>query len=244
MALATDAAVKPTASGLRTGCCVQVIGQENEASSRRLLGQLQKVDSKVLLLNGQTVFVEVARVQAPKDLRKPIEGGDEASFDMLLGPQTSDAVLAEEMSACLFEKGFCVLKVCQSLTDTARAVEVLHALGEDGTLGRLPEEVEEGYLGSCGRGKVMWLDPDKLETVHHQVLRACDQNLSYLASVLQPCSSDALGAAIDERTPALVSLSFDSDEEEDYPQPVADDKLLGDFLGTWRRGLVRVIHFL
>ena len=42
----------------------------------------------------------------------------------------------------------------------------------------------------------------------------------------------------------MLSLSLEEEEEEDYPQPPADDKILGDFLSTWRRGLVRVVQFV
>ena len=70
------------------------------------------------------------------------------------------------------------------------------------------------------------------------------RNLSYLASVLQPFSGDVFQKPIRERTPGLLSLSLEEDEEEDYPQPPADDKVLGDFLSTWRRGLVRLVHFI
>jgi polyketide synthase-associated protein len=65
-----------------------------------------------------------------------------------------------------------------------------------------------------------------------------------LASVLQPFSGDVFEKPIKERTPALLSLSLEEEEEEDYPQPPADDKILGDFLSTWRRGLVRVVQFI
>lgn len=68
--------------------------------------------------------------------------------------------------------------------------------------------------------------------------------MSYLASVLQPFSGDIFQKPIKERTPALLSLSLEEEEEEDYPQPPADDKILGDFLSTWRRGLVRVVQFV
>ena len=33
-------------------------------------------------------------------------------------------------------------------------------------------------------------------------------------------------------------------EEDEYPFPDADDRILGEFLGAWRRTLVRSVHFL
>jgi len=171
------------------------------------------------------------------ELRKPLQGGGPGSFDLVLGPQTNESVLGQEMSQCLFEKGFCVLRLAQS----SEPVKAMKDLAEEGHLGRLPEEVEEGYLGLGGKGRVLWLDPQKS---YHESLVTADQNLSYLASVLQPWSGDLFAKPICERTPALLSLSLEEEEEEDYPAPPADDKVLGDFLSTWRRGLVRLVHFV
>jgi len=163
---------------------------------------------------------------------------------VLIGPKTSDAALAEEISTCVFEKGFCVLKVCQMSKDVGKTLEAVIEAGNEGRLGRLPQEVEEGYLGGGGRGKVAWLDPDEPDMLSDDLLSQNDRNLTRLATIFQPFSEDALGKCIEERTPALVSLSLQDEEEEDYPFPVADDRTLGDFLGTWRRGLLRVVHFM
>lgn len=92
------------------------------------------------------------------ELRKPLQGGGADSFDLVLGPQTSDAILGQEISHCLFEKGFCVLRC---LTSLHGLLETMRDLAEDGQLGRLPEEVEEGYLGLGGKGRILWLDPEK-----------------------------------------------------------------------------------
>lgn len=108
------------------------------------------------------------------DLRKPLQGGGSESFDLVLGPQTSDAVLGEEISQCLFEKGFCVLRLSQD----GAAVKAMQDLAEDGQLGRLPEEVEEGYLGLGGKGRILWLDPESKQNFH-QALVSLDQNLGF-----------------------------------------------------------------
>jgi polyketide synthase-associated protein len=144
----------------------------------------------------------------------------------------------------LYEKGFCVLKLCQDAEAVQKSIDALRDLGSEGRLGRLPQEVEEGYLGAGQKGKVIWLDPEEPDMFHEDTLDANDKNLSYLAQLIQPMSEDSVGCMIDERTPALVSLSLLEDEEDDFPFPMADDKTLGDFLGTWRRGLVRLVHFM
>eukprot|EP00930_Biecheleria_cincta_P053377 TRINITY_DN3882_c0_g1_i1.p1 TRINITY_DN3882_c0_g1~~TRINITY_DN3882_c0_g1_i1.p1 ORF type:complete len:929 (+),score=159.98 TRINITY_DN3882_c0_g1_i1:33-2819(+) len=220
----------------RPGCLVQLKDGR--------LGQLQSCleQSKVFLLDGEIVTASRSELSSPSS-QKPIQGGDEASFDLALGPQTSDEVATQEISQCLFEKGFAVLRLCQPRQIRERAVEAMQRLAEDGTLGRLPEEVEEGYLGLGGKGRVTWLDPDRLD-VETEALHSADQNLSYLASLLQPASGNLFDRMIKERTPALAALSLDIEEEEDYPHPEADDQTLGDFLGTWRRGLVKAVHFM
>jgi len=247
-------AFQPLVNGLRLGSLVQVKGQPEKTGDEQLpdtdgqLGQLvnyvrESNTAEVACINGVTGKFSLQNVQVPPNLQKPGTGGDENSFDILLGPATSSDVLGEEIADCLFEKGFCVLKICQSFTDLEQSAEAVRALGDSGLLGRLPHELEEGYLGAGGRGKVTWLDPDSPD-IKDPLIEQNDQNLSFLASLIQPFSADAIGKIIDERTPALLSLSLQDDEVEDYPHPMANDKMLGDFLGTWRHGAVRALHFM
>lgn len=239
------------ANGLRIGSLVELYdlpgGQTEGGAKDGDLGQLvgyvrEKNEFEVILISGEEVQLAEAHVRVPKDLKK--SGADDSSFDMIIGPKTPDAALAEEIATCIFEKGFCVLKTCQSASAVEKTIQAIKEAGDEGRLGRLPQEVEEGYLGCGSRGKVMWLDPDEPDTVSEELLDTNDRNLSHLAAIFQPFSEDALGKVVEERTPALVSLTLLAEEEEDYPFPMADDKTLGDFLGTWRRGLVRAVHFM
>jgi len=219
------------AAGARDGDLGQLVGYARETD-----------EYEVATISGGQVKLSAKHVQLRGELRK--SGADDTAFDMLIGPRTADSALAEEIATCLFEKGFCVLKLCQSSSDVEKTIQAVKEAGDEGRLGRLPQEVEEGYLGSGSRGKVVWLDPDEPDVVFDELLDLNDRNLSRLAAILQPFSEDALGTCIEERTPALVSLTLLEEEEDDYPYPMADDKTLGDFLGTWRRGLVRVVHFM
>lgn len=56
-----------------------------------------------------------------------------------------------------------------------------------------PQEVEEGYLGVGGRGKVFWMDESRDPDLLHEVLESNDQTLSYLAALFQPFSVDCAG---------------------------------------------------
>eukprot|EP00747_Dinoflagellata_sp_TGD_P153563 gnl/TRDRNA2_/TRDRNA2_177407_c0_seq1.p1 gnl/TRDRNA2_/TRDRNA2_177407_c0~~gnl/TRDRNA2_/TRDRNA2_177407_c0_seq1.p1 ORF type:complete len:948 (+),score=187.45 gnl/TRDRNA2_/TRDRNA2_177407_c0_seq1:82-2925(+) len=239
---------EPLIGGLRIGCLVEVHDLKDDDDL--LNGQFGQIVSCagdkfcVYLVSGQSRYLGPENLKVP-DCKKPGEGGDRNSFDMLIGPQTNDNILAEEISLCLFEKGFCVLKICQSTAMIEPTLDMLRQMGDDGKLERLPEEVEEGYLGVNCQAKVAWLNPDDRELSEDEALMRNDANLTFLAQIFQPYSDDVLGGkVVEERTPALVALTLTEDEEPEYPFPVADDKVLGAFLTTWRRGLVRAVHFL
>mmetsp|Transcript_103461 Transcript_103461/g.179600 ORF Transcript_103461/g.179600 Transcript_103461/m.179600 type:complete len:938 (-) Transcript_103461:42-2855(-) len=224
----------PLANGMRLGSLAEVEGEVGQ-----VLSYAADSDSfTVLLVNGTSKTVKASSLKAPRSVAKPGQGGSAESFDMLMGPRTPPEALAEEMSSSVFEKGFCVLKICQSTKDVEKSLGSF----KDMSLSRLPEEVEEGYLGVGAAGKVMWFDSDV--PITDPVLKANDHNITYLASLFQPYAEDILGKAIDERTPSLASMTLTPDEEDDYPSPPADDKVLGDFLSTWQRGLVRIVHFM
>ena len=113
-------------------------------------------------------------------------------------------------------------------------------------MSRLPEEVEPSYLGASCIGKCAWVDSgnDRSCLVQDENIVGIDGNLSYLAEIIQPFTIDLFdGDYVDERTPALVCVSLTEDEESQYPWPEADDKILGSFLSTWRRTLLRAVHF-
>jgi len=92
------------------------------------LGSLVKVDGElaqvvdyfpdqrthsVTTVNGESKNVPANELTVIEDLGRPGQGGDEDSFDVLVGPRLISDVLGEEVGACIMEKGFCVLKVCQ-----------------------------------------------------------------------------------------------------------------------------------
>lgn len=233
---------EPVVDGLHLGSIVEAVA--GPTVERGLLTDYDRpTDSfRLLGLDGSQHDVQASSVRAPP-LKRPGQGGSKDSWDLLLGPRTIDDVVSSELSSCLMEKGFCVVKLIQSLEDVARTVEHVRYMSKEGKLGRLPEEVEEGYLGACGKGKVAWLDPTDPEAPDDELLAASDATMSYLADMFGPSSEDVCGKLLVERTPALLSFSLSDAEEEEFPYPIADDRVLGDFLGTWRRGLVRIVHF-
>jgi len=236
--------------GLRPGTLVELhsLTGDDAADLNGMLGQVTSYSDEegfgVDLANGTSVKMPKENVRVPEGLKRPGLGGAPTSFDVLVGPRLDTENLADEVSACLFEKGFCVLKVCQSSEEVSQTVEAMKELADAGKLQRFPEEVEEGYLGSQNRGKVAWLDPADPTSPKDALLDKADGFISTLATILQPYCADMLGKQIDERTPALMSLSLTDDEEPEYPPQDADDGVLGQFLTMWRRKLLQVVHFM
>lgn len=245
-------------SGLRVGCLVEIHGlgpTEIAAVGADVNGVVGQIVSYaggrfyVYLVCGLAAHFEPRNVRAAAAFRRPGEGGTEKSFDILMAPRTSPQALTSEMTTCLLEKGFFVIRVCQSAQLLKRTLDKLRYLSEEGRMGRFAEETEEGYLGIGCRAKVAWFDRhgrggSSSLFGDDDLLTGSDSNLSYLAQLLQPSAPDLLGDTLDERTPGLVAMSLSEEEEMEFPFPEPDDATLGSFLTMWRRTLVRAVHFM
>ncbi|CAK0909117.1 unnamed protein product, partial [Prorocentrum cordatum] len=242
----------PVVNGLRIGQIVEIrgAGAGGDAALEGELGQLVNYLPEVdrlrvaLISSGQRIQLEPAHVVSAGPCRGPGAGGGPESFDLVLGPRTSREAMAEGISDCLGQKGFCVLKVIQATEELAEAFEVLKDCEQRGELGRLAREVEEGYLGRSGRAKATWLDPDGDLMHPGGLLARSDANITALAEALQPRCGDCAGAPIEDRTPSLACLSMSDMDEADYEHPIATDQVIYEFYSTWVRSVLRVIHFL
>eukprot|EP00931_Biecheleriopsis_adriatica_P064620 TRINITY_DN39371_c0_g1_i1.p1 TRINITY_DN39371_c0_g1~~TRINITY_DN39371_c0_g1_i1.p1 ORF type:complete len:986 (-),score=218.19 TRINITY_DN39371_c0_g1_i1:66-2957(-) len=231
--------------GYRLGSPVEV---EGAVDLNARLGQLVSFSEKdgtfnVCFVNGSSRQVRPENLSLLDGSKRPGLGGGPESFDVLVGPRHNQDYLAEEVATCLMEKGFCVLKICQKQQDVEQAVSCVRTLRESGKLQRLPEEVEEGYLGLGARALVAWMDPSDLKNCpQDKTLKESDDFMSTIMALLQPYCQDALGKAVDARTPGLVSLSLDP--EEDIEPAPADDFTLASFYSTWQRSHVKLMHFM
>jgi len=228
----------PSINGFCAGKLVAVNRSGVEAEAQVRIGQIGLFNPEtqtflVTFTDGESAGVSADHLRELGELGKPGDGGLPDSFDLFVGPATSQLAIAEEISTCLFEKGFCVLQLAQKKDDLNDAIEHVRNLDANGELARLPEEVEEHYLGSNCKGKVFWLDDDERSRHWQRTLQACDEGLSSIASLIQPYLEDSIGETVADRTPALVSLSLPGEEEEEYPYPIADDEILGVF---WELG--------
>jgi len=245
----------PIICGFRLGGLVQVqepdaqeISDAGEDVSKEL-GQLVSYDASrekflVALLNGITAYFSPKSLEAVSDLLKPGEIGGEDGFDLVLGPCTSGDALARELTLCMMEKGYCKLRVCQKAEQVASTIDVLRDMAIDGGLSRLPDEVEEGYLGQNCRGKITWFDDENSKLKDDELLMNIEGNVAFIAQLIQGYSDDLFGEGMDERTPGLICLTMQGQEELEYPPPEADDKTLGTFLGMWRRRLMQAVTFM
>ncbi|CAJ1362740.1 unnamed protein product, partial [Effrenium voratum] len=228
---ANSRAMEPGAllHGFRLGSAVEVDGVELNDRLGQLVSYSEKEETfTVALLNGSTRQVKPAQLAAA------------SGFDLLVGPRHCQDFLAEEAATCLMEKGYCVLKLCQSQQEIEHAFASAKRLVESGRFDRLPEEVEEGYLGQGARARVLWLDPSD-RTLQDKVLKDSDEFISTMATMLQPYCEDALGKKVDARTPALLSLSLAP--AEDVAPMAADDYTLASFYNNWRRSQLKMMHF-
>lgn len=235
------------AARIQLGSIVEVQDATRISESRRPvfvsdLGQVighQDGHVQINLEKGGTCVLPLEHVKIPK-LPKPGEDDDGTAegFDLLLTPNTSAAAVGEELSTCLFEKGFCVLRIAED----KEIVDCAHLELESMRFERLPEELESAWLGS-GKGKTVWVNDKTPES-----LRAVASRHSEVAKALRPYSCDALGAPMEELSGTRVFVMLSEEEEIDYGSPVMDpqelDKQLGSFLSDWRRTLVRAVHFL
>eukprot|EP00439_Symbiodinium_sp_Y106_P047823 s4308_g6.t1 len=248
------ALLEPVVEGIRLGGLVEVFGlsaAELQAFNEDIngsIGQAVSYDSAtdkfhVYLSCGAAGHFHSKNVQAAEAPRRPGEGGSPESFDVLVGPRTDGKIMGGEISTCLMEKGFCVLRICQSARLAQQALLRMKDLGSMNRLSRFPEEVEQGYLGFSCRGRVAWLD-SATDLDQDPALKSNDANLSYLAQSIQPYAGDVLDGQLDSRTPGLVCLTIDGATDSEYPCPEANDESLGTFLQTWRRSLVRAVHFM
>jgi len=237
-------------AGLQIGQLVEIYSDPNDKDNSAVkdingeIGQLQEIDaganqlSVMMMGSGELVSVDAKFARAA-----PFASG-ECGFDVVVGPRTDRFVLLETMKERLCEKGRCVIRVIQREDDRAEAYHSLQQADADGLLGRLAQELEEGYLGQGGRAKAMWMDPDMTGFPWDGLICQSDHHLSLLAELLEPCAQDLIGTKLAERSPALVCMSMNDRQEQDYESAQATDHMIEEYYGTWSRAAMRAISFL
>jgi len=244
-------AATPLMHGLRLGTVVEVHNLPDGDLNGKFGQVVEWIEGAnkfvVALVNGVTTEIDHSCLRMVDSARgMPGQGGGKDSFDLLVGPRLRDELLGEAIAKCLFEKGFCVLKVCASPQTGDLALTHMKDMQLEQRLARLPEEIEEGWLGTGAKGMVAWLSEGKADSPQDEGLRESDRFLTYLGSLLQASCADACEATIADRTTGLVSLSLTDVQvkTQQYPHPFADDKVLGDYYNTWRHSVVKAVHIV
>nr|AQS99268.1 type I polyketide synthase [Gambierdiscus excentricus] len=263
-------AYEPIVAGLRLGALVEIHGLDSkqlaalEQDFNGQFGQLVSYngDTKkfhVCCINGARGDFSPKNVRAASDAMQSNAGVDANSFDVIMGPKTQTEAWGSEIAQCIMEKGFCVVKYCESDTFVRQALEMLHKAGEDGLLGRLAEEVEEGCLGKECKGKCAWLEesapqPPRLDGTSRSSPKGAQfsqepalvdskRMLSLMAEQLLDYS-DIFDSRLEEMSTPLICLTLADKEEQDYPHVEPKDAAMLTFLRIWRRTLVRAVHFM
>jgi len=193
--------------------------------------------SVLTLDSGQYITID------PKFVRSGVVGYEDV-FDIVVGPKTDRPALTQTLTECLSEKGHCVLRFAQSFEEGEAAHGSLRQAEAEGRLGRLAQEVEEGYLGRGCRAKVMWLDPELPGLPEDGLVCRMDAHLTTLAEVLGPVAEEVSGEAVDERMPAMVCSSMTDAEELEYESASATDRQLEEFYMVWKRSVLRICCFV
>jgi len=235
---------------LRIGQLLEIHGNPGDqdiSSTKDLngeIGQLQEIhagDNRLdvmMMESGEVVSVD------GKFARPATVGSSDCGFDIVVGPRTDRHVLMDTLKSSLSDKGYCVLRVLQREEDRKEAFQSMQQADAEGLLGRLAQEVEEGYLGKGGRAKSMWMDPDMPGLPWDGAVCQSDHHLTLLAELMEPCAQDVLGVALAERSPALVCMSMNDSQEQEYESCQATDRMIEEYYGTWSRTAMRAISFL
>lgn len=205
---------------------------------------IQSNACSVAFSQGGSKTVSADQLTLPKSLDKSGLENNAERFDVFIGPNDKVQDYAESISISLAEKGFCVMRMCHDDLERSAAVRRIEALAEEGSLERLAAEVEEGYLGAGMNGIVGWIDEESEALDFGPFVHASDDFFSKLMISLLPYSTDCFGTMCEHRTSGLVSFSISHQDAINYPHSLAEDKILGDFLRTWRRGHLRGVQFM
>mmetsp|Transcript_157147 Transcript_157147/g.286121 ORF Transcript_157147/g.286121 Transcript_157147/m.286121 type:complete len:932 (+) Transcript_157147:83-2878(+) len=227
--------LSPVIDGIHQGSLVEITAGDETSGQ---LGQFVSYEDGSI----QVAMLETNDLTKidPHSVRECIGLDEKKSFDVVLGPRTSHAVLGSSMATCLNEKGFCVLKTVQKTGDFETCYSNLKDLESKKMFGRLPQVVEDGFLGKSGRAKTMWMDPMSED----DFLYARDGTMTRIAETLAPFCADKLGCELGERTSGMVCLSMTDEEEDAFLHPEADNQTLLEYHNTWARGKIRLVFFL
>lgn len=178
---------------------------------------------------------------------KLASAADMEGIDFIMGPVSDPAIVGEQLTDALADKGFSAVKIVVSEADTAAMLDAAKLLEEDEQFGRLAVEFEPGYLGRSGSAKVLHLEPQS-ETAPRFVtdspLKIMDNNFSAISSMMAPYSNEKLGFDIYSRTSMLMRMPISDTEEEKYTPAEVDESEAESYLHLMYRRQLLVLQFV
>eukprot|EP00439_Symbiodinium_sp_Y106_P071310 s508_g12.t2 len=120
------------------------------------------------------------------------------------GPEASAGLLGRRGCYVPGREGFLRLK-----DEVEQAFDYVKSLAQSGKLERLPEEVEEGYLGEGARARVAWMDPSDRNSLQDVLfslvlwMKVLSVSLGALQPLLHACEGDDEDGFIQEIRAAL-----------------------------------------
>lgn len=211
---------------------------------RNLLGQRgQLVDWKEDAGHWIAVTYGASLVAVREEQIRPLNFEEVQEFDIVLGPASSPQVMGRELTDTVSRKGFALCKLFVSAADLEDMVSTSDRLAEEGAFSRLAAEIEPGYLGRDGAGKIVSVDFDAVDTaafVKDSALRIFDDSIARIGTLMRPHTETQLGFDLYSRSSTMIALPFDDDEDA-YVAPDLDNEEAATYLKMMWRAKVMVL---
>merc|ERR1712118_98958 len=111
---------------------------------------------------------------------------DVDDFDIALGPKSDPAIMGSEMISKLQTKGFVLTKLFMASDDLKAGVDAAEQGVQEDLFGRLPTELEEGYMGKDASWKTFYLNMSSATTpdyMKESPLGMLDSAMSTIGSI-------------------------------------------------------------
>jgi len=238
-------------SRLRNGQLVQISGLpgpvETEAGPKDVNGQMGQVREYDAGKDEWTVATFAARLVRVKEANlRPLESEDLADLDIVLGPASDPEVMGSELAEALKQRGHAICKVFISPEDLENMAATADRCVEEGAFSRLSSELEPGYLGVEGTGKILAVDlddPDTAAFVKTSALSVGEDHLASIGPIIRDYTHEHFGYDIYSRSTTMMSLPLGPDDASIYSPPDLENEDASNFLSMmWRAKLVVILN--
>lgn len=189
-----------------------------------------------MTFRGELVSVEPSGLQPLQAL---------TGVDLVLGPRSDEAVLAQEMASELANKGYFVAQTMLAPEAVARMDRLAK---KELTFKRIPKDFEPSYLGRDSKEKVALID-FKSDSISRAItdspFTSQDTTMASVCDMLKPLLQEHLGIRVTSRSPMVVRQTFASDEEEaQWPSPECTITDHESFINLMKRRRACAMQFL